>query len=194
MSYNYKELAEAIIRGDQQAFGFLFEKMYSRLCVYAVSFVGDEESAKDIVQQAFVSLWENRKEIPHTDAWNSYLYRTVYHTALNHLKHEKLKSGLFEFLQQQEAATPEVEYIFDDEYKEQLLQQVHRIIDQLPAQCKSIFLLSRFSGKKSTEIARELGLSVRTVEHQLYRAMRVLRNELNSSSHRQLLIHFLFRK
>ena len=71
-----------------------------------------------------------------------------------------------------------LKYFIDKENQEIVFKEINRAIDGLPFQCRQIFLLSRFSGKKSQEIAVELGISVRTVEAQLYRAMKRLREEL----------------
>ena len=84
-----------------------------------------------------------------------------------------------EFIQKQGSKDENnIEYFIDKENQEIVFKEINRAIDGLPFQCRQIFLLSRFSGKKSQEIAVELGISVRTVEAQLYRAMKRLREEL----------------
>ena len=99
--------------------------------------------------------------------------------ALNSLKHEKVKLAFWEFIQKQGSKDENnIEYFIDKENQEIVFKEINRAIDGLPFQCRQIFLLSRFSGKKSQEIAVELGISVRTVEAQLYRAMKRLREEL----------------
>lgn len=95
------------------------------------------------------------------------------------VKHEKVKLAFWEFIQKQGSKDENnIEYFIDKENQEIVFKEINRAIDGLPFQCRQIFLLSRFSGKKSQEIAVELGISVRTVEAQLYRAMKRLREEL----------------
>lgn len=103
----------------------------------------------------------------------------VYHTALNFLKHDRIRLSFWEFIQKQGVKDEnEIEHFMDREAQEVLMKEINQAIDTLPEQCREIFLLSRFAGKKSQEIAFELGLSIRTVETQLYRAMKRLREEL----------------
>ena len=172
-------LIKAIVRGDKKAFGQLFRMWYVRLCLYAESIVRDRDMAEDLVQNLFCMLWEKREEIDIRESMKAYLYRSVYHAALNSLKHEKVKLAFWEFIQKQGSKDENnIEYFIDKENQEIVFKEINRAIDGLPFQCRQIFLLSRFSGKKSQEIAVELGISVRTVEAQLYRAMKRLREEL----------------
>lgn len=172
-------LIKAIVRGDKKAFGQLFRMWYVRLCLYAESIVRDRDMAEDLVQNLFCMLWEKREEIDIRESMKAYLYRSVYHAALNSLKHEKVKLAFWEFIQKQGSKDENnIEYFIDKENQEIVFKEINRAIDGLPFQCRQIFLLSRFSGKKSQEIAVELGISVRTVEAQFYRAMKRLREEL----------------
>ena len=158
-------LIKAIVRGDKKAFGQLFRMWYVRLCLYAESIVRDRDMAEDLVQNLFCMLWEKREEIDIRESMKAYLYRSVYHAALNSLKHEKVKLAFWEFIQKQGSKDENnIEYFIDKENQEIVFKEIN--------------LLSRFSGKKSQEIAVELGISVRTVEAQLYRAMKRLREEL----------------
>ena len=84
-------LIKAIVRGDKKAFGQLFRMWYVRLCLYAESIVRDRDMAEDLVQNLFCMLWEKREEIDIRESMKAYLYCSVYHAALNSLKHEKVK-------------------------------------------------------------------------------------------------------
>ena len=172
-------LIKAIVRGDKKAFGQLFRMWYVRLCLYAESIVRDRDMAEDLVQNLFCMLCEKREEIDIRESMKAYLYRSFYQAALNSLKHEKVKLAFWEFIQKQGSKDENnIEYFIDKENQEIVFKEINWAIDGLPFQCRQIFLLSRFSGKKSQEIAVELGISVRTVEAQLYRAMKRLREEL----------------
>ena len=104
--------------------------------------------------------------------------RAYYHETVEILA-EKVKLAFWEFIQKQGSKDENnIKYFIDKENQEIVFKEINRAIDGLPFQCRQIFLLSRFSGKKSQEIAVELGISVRTVEAQLYRAMKRLREEL----------------
>lgn len=185
-----REVMLAIAKGDKKAFEQLFRDWYVRLCVYAESIVRDRDLAEDLVQGIFCMLWEKRDMVDVRESVKSYLYRSVYNSALNTIKHEKVKIAFLEFIRKHEKEEEnDTERFFDSEDQNIVLKELNRAIETLPDQCREIFLLSRFAGKKSAEIASELDLSVRTVEAQLYRAMKRLREEL--SHLRQGLILFL---
>lgn len=172
-------LVKAIVKGDKKAFEQLFRMWYVRLCLYAESIVRDRDMAEDLVQNLFCMLWEKRGEIDIRESVKAYMFRSVYHAALNSLKHEKVKLAFWEFIRKQGSKDENnIERFIDKQSQDIALKEINRAIDALPFQCRQIFLLSRFSGKKSQEIAAELGISVRTVEVQLYRAMKRLREEL----------------
>lgn len=185
-----REVMLAIAKGDKKAFEQLFRDWYVRLCVYAESIVRDRDLAEDLVQGIFCMLWEKRDRVDVRESVKSYLYRSVYNSALNTIKHEKVKIAFLEFIRKHEKEEDnDIERFFDSEDQNIVLKELNRAIETLPDQCREIFLLSRFAGKKSAEIASELDLSVRTVEAQLYRAMKRLREEL--SHLRQGLVLFL---
>lgn len=185
-----REVMLAIAKGDKKAFEQLFRDWYVRLCVYAESIVRDRDLAEDLVQGIFCMLWEKRDRVDVRESVKSYLYRSVYNSALNTIKHEKVKIAFLEFIRKHENEEDnDTERFFDSEDQNIVLKELNRAIETLPDQCREIFLLSRFAGKKSAEIASELDLSIRTVEAQLYRAMKRLREEL--SHLRQGLILFL---
>lgn len=189
------EIVEAIVKGDKQVFEQLFRDWYVRLCLYTESILHDPDVAEDVVQNLFCTLWEKHATVNIQESVKSYLYRSAYHAALNILKHEKVKLAFFEFLQKHgEKDENNVECFFYNENQQMLFQEIDRVIDTLPEQCREIFVLSRFAGKKTVEIAEALQLSVRTVETQLYRAMKRLRQELSHLQNARILFLSFFLK
>ncbi len=189
------DMMEAIVKGDKKAFEQLFRKWYVRLCVYTESIVHDPDVAEDLVQNIFCMLWEKRTLVNVRESVKSYLYRSAYHASLNVLKHEKVKLAFAEFLQKHgEQDENNIDCFFDDQNHQMLVREMNRAIAALPQQCREIFLLSRFAGKKSVEIAEMLHLSVRTVETQLYRAMKRLREELGHWRNAEILFCIIFSK
>lgn len=188
-----EEVVRAIVKGDKIAFEQLFKTWYVRLCLYGESIVRDRDLAEDLVQGIFCLLWEKREDMNIHESVKSYLYRSVYYAALNTLKHEKVKLAFLEFIRKHEHRDEnDVEHFFENEDRESLMKEIWSIIDSLPGQCREIFLLSRFSGKKSVEIAEIMNISVRTVETQLYRAMKRLREELSHLKNNSVFFLFFF--
>lgn len=173
-----EEVMRAISRGDKMAFEELFREWYVRLCLYAESIIKDRDMAEDLVQNIFCSLWEKRQGLHIRESVKSYLYRSVYNATLNALKHEKVKLAFLKFLQKHSKNEESSEYWEDEKRQSTIVQEIDQAVENLPGQCREIFILSRFAGKKSYEIAESLHISVRTVETQLYRAMKRLRDDL----------------
>lgn len=189
-----EEVMRAISKDDKVAFEKLFREWYVRLCLYAESIVRDRDMAEDLVQSMFCLLWEKRKELHIRESVKSYLYRSVYNAALNTLKHEKVKLAFLEFLQKHAVKNEESDEYWEDEKKQSAIaREINRAIENLPGQCREIFILSRFAGKKSYEIAENLNISVRTVETQLYRAMKRLREDLAHLRHYEIFFCFFFK-
>lgn len=189
------KILKAIAGGDKKAFEQLFREWYVRLCIYADSYLHDRDLAEDLVQNVFCLLWEKRNAIEISDSASAYLYRTIYNSALNLLKHEKVKLAFLEFQKSRDVGGEnDIERFIENENHQKLMKEVSRVIQTLPGQCREIFRMSRFEGMKNQQIALELNISVRTVEVQLYRAMKRLRDELQHLRGYRLFLLFLFRQ
>lgn len=174
---------------NERAFERVFQALYSPLCFFAASIIRDDVEAEDVVQQVFVSLWEKNPELEWSMELKPFLYRSVRNAALNHIRQEEVRRRFYAFLEEQQA---EYEDEGEWEEREKMYQKLDEAIAALPEQMREVFLLSRFSGKTSAEIAEQLGLSVRTVENQIYRAMKALREKLDGDSSNDLILLFLF--
>ena len=167
-------LFNLIKAGDLSAFEKLFNTHYPVLCVYAKKIVGDIDEARDIVQGVFVKVYERRDTLEINTSIKAYLYRSVYHACLNHLKHIKTHNHHHESLKYYLPLSED----HDAMIKAELEERIWEIIQNLPEQCRRIFEMNRFEGKKNREIAEILGISVRTVETQISKALKVLRKNL----------------
>jgi RNA polymerase sigma-70 factor, ECF subfamily len=160
--------------GDQ-AFEQLFKTHFKGLHAYACTILRDSDLAEEIVQIVFVKLYERAEKISIETSLEAYLYRSVYHESLNHRKHQRVRSEYRRFaLHHMNKSSSSGE---NSGYRE-LEARLHQALTELPQQCRTIFQLSRFEGLKYQEIAHRLGLSVKTVENQMGKALRVLRLKL----------------
>lgn len=167
---------EAIRRGDESVFDAVFRKYYEPLCRYAAKFVdGDLDEAEDIVQQCFVKLWEKHAVLDITWSVKSYLYKTVHNICLNRLRHEQTKNKYQQF----NAGQLEKNHSYQDESSPELNARLQEALGDLPPQCRHIFELSRFEELKYREIAETLNISIKTVETQMGKALRVMRLRLS---------------
>ena len=177
---------EAVIElqvGERDFFIRLFEENYKSLVLYAKRFVMDTEIARDLVQDVFIYLWDKREQLSIDRSIDSYLYRAVHNACINHLKRESAKENyLKQFLlklNENTLATSGSEDAHELVIHNDLLARIEAIIESLPEQCKNIFRLSRFRGLKNKEIAKIYAISPRTVETQIYRALKILREKLS---------------
>jgi len=153
----------------QRCFYEYFEKLYA----YAFTIVKDNAEAKDIVQAAYIKLWEKRTEVNLLVSARSYLYTAVYHLALNTVRNRKIREGHHLHL----VPKIQLEKISSAEEKEIRLR-IEQVISELPPRCREVFLKSRFEGKRYAEIASDLAISVKTVEVQMGKALKFLREKL----------------
>lgn len=164
--------------GDEQAFELLFRKYYLRLCGFANKFIANTAESEEIVQEVFLNIWEKRTQLNMNDAIRPYLFKSVQNLCLNFIEHRKVVDNYYaviEFLYKNQAEDfSAYESVIYSEFQ----SKVDRAVDLLPDECRKIFLMSRHEELKYNEIAEKLGLSVKTVETQMGRALTKLKTEL----------------
>lgn len=189
MQISETDILNEIQQGNERVFEMIFRKYYQSLSNYAFNFLKDMDDSEEIVQGVFLKLWEQRESIEISVSLKSYLYRAVHNTCLNRIKHLKIqdvyKEYNAEFLEETyDSAT-------DLLYKNELEKRIAEALSKLPEQCRLIFKLSRFEELKYQEIADQLGLSIKTVENQIGKALKIMRTELSDYLIILMIIHFL---
>lgn len=176
MDLSEKQVLETIQSGNESAFEMIFKAYYQPLCRYAYSFLEDKEEAEEVVQSAFITVWEKRKSIDIQTSLKSYLYRMVRNGCLNVIKHEKVKQQHVAH----ELAVTEVSYesVSQKVYATELEIKISEAMKVLPEQCRLVFQLSRFEELKYQEIADQLKISVKTVENHMGKALKIMREQL----------------
>ncbi len=152
-----------------------FKAHFKGLHQYSYAILKDELMAEEMVQNVFYKLWKNRDAISINESMAAYLYRSVYNESLNYLKHLKVKKAY------QAHAARTMDNINNAAEKlklKQLEEKLEQALRELPEQCRTIFQMSRFEELKYMEIAGRLGISVKTVENQMGKALKLLRLKL----------------
>ncbi|GGC24457.1 DNA-directed RNA polymerase sigma-70 factor [Parapedobacter defluvii] len=166
---------ETLVHTDQEAvFEAAFKSNFKALHAYSYTMLQDEAVAEEIVQTVFMKLWESRERMAIHTSLRAYLYKSVYHESLNYLKHKKVQRKYMEeaivaYKQQQTEET---------EADKELQRQLQQALRQLPEKCRTVFQLSRFEELKYQEIAERLGISLKTVEAHMGKALKLLRVQL----------------
>lgn len=140
--------------------------------------MSDKDIAKDIVQESFVNFWNKREELGDDVNVKSYLFTAVRNKAFEILRREKMKESHQDNITQQEMLR------HDDNLEEEAekfvrLEKIYSAIKTLPTKCQEVFTLSKINGLSYREIAEHKGISIKTVENQVVRALKLLREKLN---------------
>lgn len=170
---------------DKQLFEQLFREYFSPLCNFAVGYVNDLDTAKEIVQEVFFNLWNKKDSITSDKSVKSYLYTSVRNRCFNYIRdHKKFRSYVLD------VEIEDRDLVFENNSMTQAETQVkiQDALDKLPEKCKQVFELSRFDELKYKEIAEKLGISIKTVEVQISKALKILRVELKDLIISMLLI------
>jgi RNA polymerase sigma-70 factor (ECF subfamily) len=162
--------------GEEMAFDYFFSRYYAGLCVFAKKFLKDAGQAEETVQDVFLKLWRNRNTLDITFSVRAYLFTSVKNQCLDALKHTKLGRDCLEKLADS-IPGPRNE-TWDTYVESELFEFLDKAVEKLPAECRKIFRESRFDFIPNREIAQKEGLSVKTVENQLTKALKMIRNEL----------------
>lgn len=171
-------LIRKIMDDDSKAFQLVYEKYSRQLISFAASYLPDISDAEEIIQTVFVELWENRAQLDPQRFAKNYLYKVTVNKVFNHLKRKVIERKYLQYIEALDMNTfNEAEKKIYHEELDAILKQV---LEQLPEQQRKIFYLSRWDGLSHKEIADQLQISVRTVENQIYRAVKYIRENIKT--------------
>lgn len=163
---------------DLKYFESVFREYYQMLCSYAYRFVNDTDTAEEIVQELFYKLWEKRTELQVNTSIKSYLFSAVHNRCLKFIEHRNVEAKYRSyFLLHGSEIDNEQQNISN---VRELQGIIERTLDSLPERCSRIFRLNRFEGLKYNEIAVKLSISVKTVEANMGKALKLLRRNLRN--------------
>lgn len=165
-----------LAKRDEATFEQVFKSNFKRMHAYAFTILQDDHEAEEAVQQVFFRLWERNENLNINGPLAAYLYRAVHNQCLNQLRHLKVRSA--HHLQVVYQHKNRESHPVDQAVKGELEQKIRSALQELPEQCRTVFQLSRFEELKYRDIAERLGISVKTVENQMGKALKILRARL----------------
>ncbi len=165
-------------RDDECAFKELFDRYSKKLYYFSLRYLRNNEESEELVQTVFINLWEHRKSLRDDMPVKSYIYRSAVNYIYNQLKKRAIHAKFVdsELIREEIHSNPTYEKVLFNDME----RSINSIIDTLPLQQKEIFLLSRYENLSHKEIAEKLDLSVRTVENQVFRALKIIRSRLQT--------------
>lgn len=170
----------ALRNGDYRAFDILFRRYTERIYAFTLGITRQKFASEEITQIVFLKVWENRHRIEEHFSFKSFLFSIAYHEIISWLRREKSeKRKLESFVTNAAYSSEETETSIEFQNLEQITRV---IIDKFPEKRREIFKLSREHGLSNKEIAKELNISVKTVEGHITAALKVLRGKLTSSA------------
>ena len=165
---------------DELVFKTFFEKHYDGLSVFINSYTNDLALTQDIIQDSFIKLWQARNNINESKSIVPYLYKIAYFTFIDNYRKHKKECELIDKITYEK--TMELSSNEDEDLKNFKIKQILKAIDNLPPKCKEVFKMSKLQGYKYTEIAKMLGISIKTVENHMGKAFSYIRKELKDNN------------
>ncbi|MFV0591842.1 MAG: RNA polymerase sigma factor [Draconibacterium sp.] len=184
-----EELVERLQKGDMEAFDQIFKKYGNRLFRFAFNYLKSKEDTEGLVQDTFLKIWINRKSLNKESSLKSYLFTIAYHDMCRLFRKKKLHNT---YLKKSQKESNDLFSLEDQlEYKA-TIEEVDKLIDQLPEKQRIIFLKSRKEGKSTKQIAEEMNLAPGTVDNQISLALKFLRKNISENNFALLFFFALF--
>ncbi len=182
------ELVKALTNGEIKAFNNLFQLYGNRLFRFALGYMKSEPDAEELVQDVFMKIWEKRLELKEDLSFKAYIFTIAFNIIRKYFLKKALTTKYFEHQVIEDMVINTIQNIDYQSTK----NLIDRIVDQLPARRKEVFIKSRFEGFTVKEIADELGTSPKTVENQLGEALKFIREHLSKDDLTTIVFFILF--
>lgn len=150
----------------------LFKEHFEPLCRMATKYISDFDASKDVVHEVFTAFWQKFDTLPSDTQYKSYLFTAVRNRSFNYLRDSKKHVDIMDVEEEKAPATAHSMEV------QELSREINYALNLLPEKCREVFELSRFEDMKYAQIAKHLGISIKTVEGQMSKALKLLRGHL----------------
>lgn len=175
-NYDDKELVALLHENDDSAIEKIFKQYYSYICSAVYKIIPDPVTTEDLAQDVFYELWRKRERIEINSSLKAYLKRAAINKALNYIRSKKMKFDSDD----DDTVINIAERSSEGELEAMELQDIiNAAIDTLPEKCRIVFMMSRFEEMSYKEIAAALEISIKTVENQISKALKILKKAVN---------------
>jgi len=170
--YTEKQALELIAKGDENAFEFLFFTYHPKLVRFIFGFTNDMEVSKDIAQNVFITIWNNKKSFVGYSSISPYLYKVSRNAVFNYFDHLLVVNKYEELMV---VDNPSINNLEEKIFVQELQKQINEEIEKMSPKQRVVFVMSRKDGLSNQEIADKLGISKRTVENYITKSLAQLR-------------------
>ena len=171
------ELVKRLQKGDVEAFDVIYERYSVRLYLFCIKYLRSHVEAEELIQMVFLKIWENRKSLIKDASFKSYLFTITYNDICKFFRRRNYQKR---FISEVLYTNSEVNFLTEESIDYQsVLDQIKIIVSKMPERQKTVFVKSRFEGRSTKEIAKELKLSSGTVDNYISQALRTIRSNLS---------------
>ena len=186
------DIINAIKKGDEKAFKLTYDMYERKLFAFIYGYTKSESQTKDILQEAFIKLWNKRENLNSEYSLKSFLFKIAYNIYIDKLRRKENELNILDSWRYKRIIESLEE---DTETRNLRIKKVREAIDSLPKRCKEIFLLSKYEGFKYSEIGEILGISTKTVQAQMIKAYKLIREEFTDKNGNLLLfISYIYKR
>jgi len=194
-----EDLLHALKSGQKGSLKQIMETWYSRLYNFANGYLKNEEWSKEVLQDVFLQLWDHRAQLYEDTSLKAYLFTITRNRCIDVMRKERAalqfqKDKKEEYLRLMNSYHALHDPILNEIFTKEFQSGIDKIIDALPDQCRNVFILSREKGLKNREISEQLGLSLKTVESHISKALKTIRLELEHKFPETFNLLFIFWK
>lgn len=182
------ELAYLVKEDSKEGFRLLYERYASGIQSFAYNYLREKHDAEELVQDVFLKIWEKRATLNHTANVRAFIFKIAINAIYDFIKRKNIQQAFQDFVASTQNTSDET---WEQVVHNDMISQINEITAQMPEQRLKIFKLSKEQGLTNEEIAEKMGLSKRTIENQLYRAICYLKKNLKLDSTISSLFFFL---
>ena len=180
-SIEISEIIRALKNDDKKAFKLVYDLHERNLYAFVFGYTKDEAQTKDILQETFIKLWNNRESLKPENSIKSFLFKIAYNTYIDKLRRRQNERNILDEWRHKRIMDALDE---DQEARKLRIEMVRKAIDLLPKRCKEVFLLCKYEGFKYGEVGEILDISTKTVQAQMVKAYKLIREELANKKDR----------
>jgi RNA polymerase sigma-70 factor, ECF subfamily len=171
-----KLLVKRIGENDKNAFKSLYNRYSRKIYFFSLKYLNNSVEVEELVQSVFINIWESRGSLDPESSIKSYIYKAAVNYIINNLRKRTIHSRFIESELNNGEKYSDITY--EQVFLQDLERSINSIVETLPARQQKIFRLNRYEGLTHAEIASQLDLSVRTVENQMYRSIKIIKTIL----------------